>query len=167
MFLSSLKKTIQKNFPWIVPYLLMIQRRSFESVCKWSQDHLASGVMKCYKRHMGYSFDINNPKSFTEKLQWYKVFYHHPNVENITDKYLFKRYIKEHVGEGYTIPLLGCWTTVEDLEKDWDKLPEEFVLKANLQSDGRNILIIHNRSQIKFRKIRSRLKSWLDETIVR
>lgn len=162
MGLNLLKKNIQKKFPWIVPYLLMIQRRSFKPVCDWSQDHLVKGVMNSYARHMGYRFDIKRPRSFTEKLQWYKVFYHYPNVENITDKFLFKKYIKQHVGDGYTIPLLGSWTTVEDIEKDWDRLPEEFVLKANLQSDGRNIMIIHNKSDIKFRKIRSRLKSWLD-----
>ena len=160
--MNKLKKKIETHFPMLMPYLLMIQRRSFKPVCEWSVEDLEKGVMSCYARHMGYRFDIRNPHTFTEKLQWYKVFYHHPGVERITDKYLFKQYIAEIHGEGYTIPVLGCWTSVTELEKAWPSLPEEFVLKANLQSDGRNIMIIRKKSEVKFDRIRNTLKAWLN-----
>lgn len=156
-------KYIEKNYPWMVPYLLMIQRRKIKPVCNWSQDELVKGVMNCYKRHMGYSFDINNPILFTEKLQWYKCFYQRPDMNEITDKYLFKQYIKERLGDGYTIPVFRTWTSIEELENEWCNLPKEFVLKANLQSDGRNILIIHDKQQVKFSSIKKKLKAWLDK----
>lgn len=161
-FITKIKKNIEMNHPRMLIYLLMLQRRSITPVCDWSQEKLIKGVMNCYRRHMGYSFDINNPVLFTEKLQWYKVFYTRPDMENITDKYLFKLYIKEKLGDGYTIPVYNAWTDVEALEKDWDSLPEEFVLKANLQSDGRNIMVIHHKSEIVFSKIKKKLKAWLD-----
>lgn len=154
---------IEKHQPWCIPYLLMIQRRRIAPVCDWSQEELVKGVMNCYKRHMGYSFDINKPVLFTEKLQWYKCFYQRPDMNEITDKYLFKKYIQNKIGEGYTIPVYGSWTSVEDLEKNWDTLPEKFVLKANLQSDGRNIKIIHEKSKIKFSSLRGQLRAWLDK----
>lgn len=159
---SNVKKYVEKNHPGILPYLLMIQRRRIRPICDWSEGELVAGVMNCYQRHMGYRFDIHKPQSFTEKLQWYKVFYHHPNVECITDKFLFKQYIKEQLGDGYTIPVIGCWISVEDLENDWNSLPEEFVLKANLQSDGRNILVIHHKSKFNFPKNKKKFKSWLN-----
>lgn len=162
MDIAKLKKDILKNFPLLAPYLLMLQRRTIKPVWMWSEDQLISGVMNCYKRHMGYSFDINNPVTFTEKLQWYKIFYHRPDTERITDKYLFKQYIEEKLGPGYTIPIYNAWTCVSDIENDWASLPKEFVLKANLQSDGRNIMIIHNKSSVKFSKIKTNLKAWLD-----
>ena len=161
-FIAKLKKNIEMNHPILLRYSLMIQRRSLKPVCDWPLEKAIAGDMACYKRHMGYSFDINNPVMFTEKLQWYKYFYHRDDFGQITDKYRFKGYIKEKLGEGYTIPLYGAWTSVDDLEKDWSKLPEEFVLKANLQSDGRNIMIIHNKSSFDFNKIKRKLNAWLD-----
>lgn len=160
--LDNFIKYIEKNHPWLIPYLLIIQRRKFKCVCNWSDEELVKGVMACYKRHMGYSFDIQNPVLFTEKLQWYKCFYQHPDMEQITDKYLFKKYIRERLGEEFTIPLINAWTTVDDLEKDWESLPQEFVLKANLQSDARNIMIIHERRKIRFSSIKGKMRAWLD-----
>lgn len=161
--ISSIKKNIEMNHPKLLIYLLMIQRRRIKSVCDWTQDELIQGVMECYNRHMGYSFDISHPVLFTEKLQWYKVFYKHPDMERITDKYLFKLYIKEKLGEGFTIPVYNAWTDIESLKNEWKKLPERFVLKANLQSDGRNIMIIHKKSLVPFNKIKNKLAVWLDK----
>lgn len=161
-FFKSIKKNIEMDHPKLLIYLLMVQRKRIAPVCDWTQEELSKGVMECYKRHMGYAFDINKPVLFTEKLQWYKVFYRRPDMERITDKYLFKLYINERLGEGFTIPVYKSWTDVDTLEKDWDLLPEEFVLKANLQSDGRNIMVVHKKSSIKFKRIKRKLKTWFD-----
>ena len=160
--IAKQKKNIEMNHPMLLPYMLMLQRRSLKPVCDWPLEKAIAGAMDAYKRHMGYSFDINKPVTFTEKLQWYKFFYKGVDFGKITDKYLFKGYVKERLGDGYTIPMFGAWTNVDDLEKDWDKLPEEFVLKANLQSDGRNIKIIHKKSEINFKKLKRELKAWLN-----
>lgn len=149
------------NNPYLKPYLLMWIRKTTKTINKWPQDKFIAGVMDCYNRRMGYIFDINHPKLFTEKLQWYKVFFHHDDFGRITDKALFKEYVKEHLGDGYTIPMYACWDNIKDIEKDWDKLPNEFVLKSNLQSDGRHIKIIHNKSEISFNKLKKELKIWM------
>lgn len=118
--------------------------------------------MHCYKRNFGYMFDLNNPILFNEKLQWYKVYYQRPDFANITDKVLFKGYIKEKLGEGYTVPMYGSWDNLDKLQEDWDSLPETFVLKSNLQSNSLGIIIVKKKSEISFRKIRKTLKSWLN-----
>lgn len=161
-FIRKQKKNIEMNHPRILRLLLMLQRGSTKPICDWPIEKAIKGDMLSYKRHMGYVFDIQNPVTFTEKLQWYKFFYHHDSFGKITDKYLFKKYVKDRIGDGHTIPLYGVWYNVNDLEKSWSSLPEKFVLKANLQSDGRNIKIIHNKSSINFKKIKSQLKAWLD-----
>jgi len=130
---------------------------------KWPLFLLRSRLMADYKRRYGYKMDIKNPKTFTEKLQWYKLYFKGDGyLERIVDKYLFKDYIKEHLGEGYTIPLLGVWTDINYLEKDWSSLPEEFCLKSTLQSDGNCIKFIHNKSSIQFDTIKKELKEWLN-----
>lgn len=102
---------------------------------------------------------------FTEKLQWYKVNYRHPDMSRIVDKYDFKDYIKQKLGEGYTIPIYGVWDSVKALEKDWESLPEEFCLKSTVQSDGRFIKLIHKKSEVDFRELRKELKKWFNERL--
>ena len=36
-----------------------------------------------------------------------KFNYFDPSLSKIVDKYEFKQYIKEYLGDGYTIPLIG------------------------------------------------------------
>ena len=163
--MAKLLKVIREkldNNPRLKPYLLMWLRKTTKTINKWPQDKFIKGVMDCYERHMGYRFDIRQPVLFTEKLQWYKVFYKRDDFANITDKFLFKQYVKERIGDGFTIPCFGCWSNVKDLAKDWDSLPNEFVLKANLQSNSLNIKIIHDKSKIDFKTIKDELKSWLN-----
>ena len=130
---------------------------------KWPLFLLRWRLMADYKKRHGYKMNLKNPKTFTEKLQWYKLYFKgDSHLERIVDKYLFKDYIKQQLGEGYTIPLLGAWTDIKQLEKDWNTLPEEFCLKSTLQSDGNCIKFIHNKSSIQFDTIKKELKEWLN-----
>lgn len=158
--LKVIRQRIDNN-PRLKPYLLMWLRKTTKTINNWSEDKFIKGVMDCYERHMGYRFDIHNPVLFTEKLQWYKVYYQRNDFGKITDKYLFKDYVRKRLGDGYTIPCYGVWSSVNDLKRDWELLPEEFVLKANLQSDGRNIMIIHRKADIDFKSLKTELKRWL------
>lgn len=128
---------------------------------KWPIKKLIKADLNTYKTYHGYEMDIYNPQNFTEKIQWYKLFYNKEELVNIVDKYLFKNYIKGILGEGYTAPLFGYWTSVKDLKKDWDKLPEEFCLKSTISSEAMNIKMIHNKSSVNFAKLRKELKEWL------
>lgn len=138
-------------------------RRFEKSKHLWSKEKLIAGAMNGYKNNHGYEFDINAPKLFTEKIQWYKIFYEQSDMVKLVDKYLFKDYIKEKLGEGYTIPLIASWNDLKSFKKDWASLPEEFCLKSNLQSDGNFIKIIHNKSQENFKEIKKEVKKWLIE----
>lgn len=119
-------------------------------------------LMDRYEQMMGYRMDINNPQTFTEKIQWYKLFYKGDiQLEQLVDKYLFKQYIKDKLGDGYTIPLIGAWESIEDLQNDWDQLPEVFCLKSTVQSDGKFIKFIHNKSSVDFKKLTKEIRKWL------
>lgn len=138
----------------------------YDNVYKWSLHSVIKFDLDHYAKEHGHSFDFENPVLFTEKIQRYKYFYNHPDINRITDKVTFKDYIKEKLGEGHVIPMYGAWDSIDELEKEWNKddsvLPEEFVLKSNLQSDGRCIKIIHKKSENTFSEIRDELTRWLD-----
>lgn len=147
--------------PRLRPYYLMWLRRTTKTINEWPEEKFINGVMDCYERHMGYRFDIHNPILFTEKLQWYKVYYQNDDFGIITDKVTFKDYIRDRLGEGYTIPLLGNWTNVKDMMNDWDKLPNEFVLKSNLMANSSGVKVIRNKGNENLNEIKAIVKRWL------
>lgn len=146
----------------VLPIYQFINYGAYGPMYKWPQKSLIKANMHYYKHMMGYSFDLNNPILFTEKIQWYKFFYQRSDFANIVDKVLFKDWVSNKLGNGYTIPLYGAWDNIGDFEMAWNDLPQEFVLKANLQSDGRCIKIIHNKSEVNFLELKQELQTWLE-----
>ena len=91
-------------------------------------------VKLVWKRKFGYPLNLNNPKLFNEKLQWLKLYDHNPLYTTLVDKYAVKEYVANIIGMEYIIPTLGVWEKGEDIE--WDKLPDQFVLKCTHDSGG-------------------------------
>ena len=85
-----------------------------------------------YKVRMGKKLDLDNPKTFNEKLQWLKLYDRNPKYTDYVDKYRVRNYVSETIGEEYLIPLLGVWDHAYDI--DFDALPDQFVLKCNHDS---------------------------------
>jgi hypothetical protein len=87
-----------------------------------------------YRRIFNKKLDLENPKTFNEKLQWMKLYDRRPEYTMMVDKYAVKKYVADKIGEEYVIPTLGVWEKTEDI--DWDKLPNKFVLKCTHDSGG-------------------------------
>lgn len=128
---------------------------------EWPLEKLVEEDMKFYEQCHGYRFDIKHPVLFTEKIQWYKFFFTHPDINIVTDKVKFKSYITEKLGEGHVVPMYGAWGNLDDMERDWNALPMTFILKANLSSDGNCIMIIKEKDSVNFKELRKELKEWL------
>ncbi len=161
--MGLLKKIRQymDNSPTLKPYLLMWLRKTTKTINKWPEEKFIKGVMDCYQRRMGYAFDLQNPVLFNEKLQWYKIYYQRDDFGKITDKVLFKEYIKERLGEGNTVPMHGYWEDMKSFEKAWRDLPESFVLKSNLAANSSGVIIIKKKSEADFKQIKKEIKRWL------
>lgn len=41
-------------------------------------------------KKMGYELDLENPRTFSEKIQWIKLFYRDPQMSRCADKVTFK-----------------------------------------------------------------------------
>lgn len=88
-----------------------------------------------YRLYTKKKLHLNNPKTFTEKLQWLKLYVNiTPECTLMADKYGVREYIKNRIGEEYLITSLGVWDKFDDI--DFDKLPEKFVLKTTHDSGG-------------------------------
>lgn len=109
---------------------------------------------------IGKKLDLKNPKTFNEKLQWLKLYDRKPEYTMMVDKYLVRDYIKEKLGEEYLIPLLGVWDDPDEI--DFEKLPEQFVLKCNHNS-GLGMYICKDKSQMDIEKVKSELRKGLSQ----
>ena len=80
----------------------------------------------------GYDLNLDDPKTYNEKLQWLKLYDHRPEYTIMVDKYEAKKYVASVIGEDFVIPTLGVWDKAEDI--DWNRLPNQFVLKCTHDS---------------------------------
>ena len=78
--------------------------------------------------------DLANPISFSEKLQWLKLYDRKPEYVKMVDKADAKPYVASIIGDEYIIPTLGVYNSVEEI--DFDVLPNKFVLKCTHDSGG-------------------------------
>lgn len=76
----------------------------------------------------------DRPKRFNEKLQWLKLHCNDSKRKYLVDKYEVKNFVKNVIGEQYIIPAYGVWDKFDDI--DFDKLPNQFVLKCTHDSGG-------------------------------
>ena len=78
--------------------------------------------------------NLKNPKTYNEKLQWLKLYDRNPIYTIMADKYEAKKYVGNIIGEEYIVPNYGVWNNFEEIE--FDKLPNQFVLKCTHDSGG-------------------------------
>lgn len=114
-------------------------------------------IRKMFYRRVGYKLDLNSPKTYNEKLQWLKLYWHHPMMTVLVDKYAVKSYVAKHIGEQFVIPTLGVWEDVNDI--DWDSLPDQFVLKCTHDSGG--LILCQDKSKLDKNAAKKKLKKCL------
>lgn len=112
---------------------------------------------------MGHWIDWKNPRTFTEKIQWLKVYNRNPKYTTMVDKYAVKKYVGDRIGEEYIIPTLGVWDTPEDI--DWDSLPNQFVLKTTHGGGGGGVFICKDKSTFDIKSTIARIKNSLASDI--
>lgn len=87
-----------------------------------------------YKQKFGKRLNLDNPKTFNEKLQWMKLYYREPICSIMVDKYEAKKYVSELVGEDYIIPTYGVYDSFDEI--NFSELPNQFVIKCTHDSGG-------------------------------
>lgn len=121
---------------------------------KWDDEKF---LKKIYKIRMNEELDLEHPILFNEKLQWLKLHDRNPLYSIMVDKYEFKKYIKDILGEGYTIPTIGNWDSVDSI--DFNLLPNKFVLKCTHDSGG--LVICKNKDNLDIQKVKDKLSKSL------
>lgn len=102
---------------------------------------------------MGKRLNINEPHTFSEKLQWLKLHDRNNSYTQMVDKYTAKQYVANLIGQEYIIPLLGVWNHFDDI--DFSALPNSFVLKCTHDSGG--LIIVRDKSKLDLTMARKKI----------
>jgi len=106
---------------------------------------------------LGRSPNFDSPVSYSEKVQWLKLRDKNPIYPKLCDKVTVRDYARDRIGGDYLIPLLGVWDSFDQI--DFDRLPEQFVLKCT--HDSGSVIICPDKSKLDIADTRRKLKKWL------
>lgn len=114
-------------------------------------------IRKVYQARMGKVLNLDNPRTFNEKLQWLKIHNRKPEYTIMVDKYEVKKYVSNIIGEEHIIPTLGVWDRFDDI--DFDLLPKQFVLKCTHDSGG--LLICRDKDKFDFKTAKKKMNHFM------
>lgn len=107
-----------------------------------------------YWARMGKKLNLEQPRTYCEKLQWLKLHDRRPEYTMMVDKYAVRKLVAEKVGAEHLIPLLGIWDTPDEI--DFDALPEQFVLKCT-HTSGLGLCICKDKSSFDIKQAKNEL----------
>jgi hypothetical protein len=110
-----------------------------------------------YRCVIGRKLNFNEPKAYTEKIQWRKLNDRNPLLAETADKLNARDYVKKRIGENILTKIY--WVGKNPSLIPFDELPREFVLKSN-HGCGYNIFI-YDKEKIDRKKIIKQLNKWL------
>lgn len=102
-------------------------------------------IKKVYNKRFNRKLNLDNPKYFTEKIQWLKLNDRKPIKSILADKFLVKMEISKIIDQSHLIPTLWAGINVEDIP--FNKLPNQYIIKTN-NSSGTNIIVSKNNYSI-------------------
>lgn len=124
---------IRRRFGILVhnPYVVF-KNLNYTKIQRLLPDELFMRLMVHAK--VGYNLNLEDPKTFNEKMQWLKLHDRNPIYTRMVDKYEAKTYVTEIIGSAYNVPSYGVWDSFNEI--DFDSLPNSFVLKTTHDCGG-------------------------------
>jgi len=146
-----MKKIVKKI---IIHLIWRLQKINFFN--SWSDEKYLKFI---YKIRIGKKLNLNNPKTFNEKLQWLKIHDRNPEYTKMVDKYEAKKYVSEIIGKNYIIPTIGVYERFEDIK--FEELPQKFVIKCTHNSGG--VVVVNDKNCINRKKLQKKFKNLLKQ----
>ena len=115
-------------------------------------------LQKKYKLRMNKKLDLSNPQTFSEKLQWLKLYDREKIYTKLVDKYEVKSFVAKTIGNEYIISTIGVFDKFEDI--DFSKLPKQFVIKCTHDSGG--LVVVKDKNEINIKEIKKQINKYLN-----
>lgn len=159
--LNKIRRFIKRYLPFIYEcrQLIEIERRYKLSKSRKSipPSDYPKVVAIQYEQRIGHALDWAHLTTYTEKMQWEKIYNKNPLKSLLSDKIAVREWVTEKIGDEFLIPILGVWNKFDDI--DFSLLPNKFVLKTN-HGSGSNI-IVKDKTNLNLKMTRVKINKWL------
>ena len=151
-----------KIFLFFLYYIYIYSRTKkkfsfYKYFSKLKEKNYKKGLKIWYKKMTKKNLNLENPKTYTEKIQWIKLY----DIDNLktklADKYLVRDWVKKKIGEKYLIPLLGVWDKFNDI--NFNNFPNKFVLKCN-HGSNMNIIVL-DKNKFNIYEAKKKINYWM------
>lgn len=110
-----------------------------------------------YKIKTGCKLNLKNPQRFTEKLQWYKLYYRNKEMHRCVDKFQVRDFIKEKGLDDILVSFYGHYADIDQV--DFDALPDQFVIKTTNGGGGLNVAVVTDKKKFLASEDKSKLRT--------
>lgn len=114
-------------------------------------------LKKKYYLAMNKTLNLDDPRTYNEKLQWLKIHDRKDIYTKMVDKYAAKKYVANIVGKEHVIPTLGIYEKFDDI--DFDELPKQFVIKCTHDSGG--LVVCRDKNELDKKAARKKINGSL------
>lgn len=134
-------------------------RVKFLKLFNWIPD--TAMVKLQYRIKFGRKLNLKEPKRFTEKLQWYKLYYRDPVMTQCAGKLDVREYV-ESKGLGRILnDLYGVYDDAQQI--DFSALPDKFVIKATVGAASQQVYVCTDKKAMDEVAVRERISTWISK----
>lgn len=143
------------------------QRNMIEHLSDTDETEYEDFLKELFEERLSRELDFSNPVTYSEKIQWLKLYDDAEEKSKLVDKYEVRKYIANAIGNEHLIPLIkinGKDHFYSADEIDFSKLPNQFVIKCN-HGSGYNI-IVDDKSKLTKKDIammKKKISLWMNE----
>ena len=113
-----------------------------------------------YRIKCGRKLHLDKPERYTEKMQWYKLYYRDPVMQQCADKYQVRQYV-ESKGLGDILnDLYAVYNSPEEITLEG--LPKEFVLK--LSNGSSTNLLVEDKDALDLEEVKQKFRHFYAES---
>lgn len=105
----------------------------------------------------GRTLDLENPRTFTAKLQWLKLYGRPEQYAPLADKFAVYDFVRARIGDTHLNRMIGVYQDASEIP--WNELPDKFVLKAT-HASGWN-LIVPDKARLDRQQAMQICRQWL------
>lgn len=163
MIKQKIKSIIREKFPFFADRITEYKaKKIYKNQVKLVQDSPEKLVKYVFDstvpEKFNHGLDLENPKTFHEKLNWLKLNWYNQDATTCSDKYLVRKFVEDK-GLGHMLNELYAVYDSPD-EIDFDALPDKFVMKTT--HDSAHVILCTDKKKLNEKLIRKQLKWWMD-----
>ncbi len=130
--------------------------------CEWlGKYHPKTMVQLRYFAVFHHFANLKAPEDLNEKILYIKLFTDTTHWSNLVDKYKVRNYIDSKGLSNTLVSLYGVWYSSMDFAKDFDSLPDSFILKANNGEGKGTNLVVKNKDDFSLEQLSKTIDEWL------